>query len=65
MLDFLTFVAAAAVAYFVWRIADQLPDVLFRVAEIQRDVAELRRKSTETNSPAETSSASASAGDAE
>lgn len=55
MLEFLTFIAAVAIAYFVWRIADQLPDILFRIAEIQRDVAEVRRKLTE--SPADADSA--------
>ena len=41
---FLVFLAAAATAFFAWRIVDQLPDVLYRLSEIQRDVAELRRQ---------------------
>ena len=44
MLVFLVFVATAATAFFAWRIVDQLPDVLYRLSEIQRDVAELRRQ---------------------
>ena len=44
MMDFLVFLAAGATAYFAWRIVDQLPDVLYRLSEIQRDVAELRRR---------------------
>lgn len=43
-MDFLVFVAAGATAYFAWRIVDQLPDVLYRLSEIQRDLAELRRR---------------------
>jgi hypothetical protein len=43
MLDFISFLLLAAVAYLIWRISDQLPDVIFRVSEIQRDVAEIRR----------------------
>ena len=40
---FLSFLLLAGVAYLIWRISDQLPDVIFRVSEIQRDVAEIRR----------------------
>ena len=43
-MDFLVFLAAGATAYFAWRIVDQLPDVLYRLSEIQRDLAELRRR---------------------
>ncbi len=43
MMEFLIFLAVGATAYFAWRIVDQLPDVLYRLSEIQRDVAELRR----------------------
>lgn len=44
MMEFLIFLAVVATAYFVWRIVDQLPDMLYRLSEIQRDVAELRRR---------------------
>jgi hypothetical protein len=40
---FLNFLLLAAIAYLIWRITDQLPDLIFRISEIQRDVAELRR----------------------
>lgn len=43
-MDFLVFLAAGATAYFAWRIVDQLPDVLYRLSEIQRDLAELCRR---------------------
>lgn len=32
-----------ASAYFLWRISEQLPDLVFRLSEIQRDMADLRR----------------------
>lgn len=41
-MSFLIFLAAAATAYFAWRIVDRLPDVVFRLKEIQRELSELR-----------------------
>ena len=41
---FLFFLLLAALVYLVWRISDLLPDVVFRLGEIQRDIAELRRQ---------------------
>ena len=46
-MSFLIFLAAAATAYFAWRIVDQLPDIVYRLSEIQRDLAELRRQGGE------------------
>jgi hypothetical protein len=43
-MSFLSFLVLLAIAYLLWRITDQLPDLIFRLSEIQRDVAELRRK---------------------
>ena len=40
---FLTFLVLLGIAYMIWRIMDQLPDVVFRLSEIQRDIAEIRR----------------------
>ncbi len=40
----LSFLVLCLVAFFLWRISDQVPDVLFRLSEIQKDVAELRRQ---------------------
>ena len=42
-MDFLTMIGVGAITYFVWKIADQLPDLLFRVAEIQRELGEIKR----------------------
>jgi hypothetical protein len=42
-MGFLSFVILVVIAYLLWRISDQLPDVLFRLSEIQRDVADIRR----------------------
>ena len=36
-------IGVGAITYFVWKIADQLPDLLFRVAEIQRELGEIKR----------------------
>jgi hypothetical protein len=46
-MGFLSFLALLAIAYLVWRVTDQLPDLIFRLSEIQRDVAELRRRLAE------------------
>lgn len=43
----LSFLVLVGIAYLVWRISDQLPDVVFRISEIQRDVAEIRRSMAE------------------
>ncbi|MYD97931.1 MAG: hypothetical protein F4X98_11175 [Gammaproteobacteria bacterium] len=43
-MSFLIFVAVVATAYFAWRIVDQLPDIVYRLSEIQRDLAEIRRR---------------------
>lgn len=40
----LSFIVLLAIAYLLWRISDQMPDILFRLSEIQRDIAEIRRK---------------------
>ena len=53
-MEFLIFIAVGATAYFAWRIVDQLPDVLYRLSEIQRDVAELRRRGQGEEPPAST-----------
>ena len=43
-MSFLSFLVLLAIAYLLWRITDQLPDIIFRLSEIQRYVAELRRQ---------------------
>ncbi len=52
-MSFLIFLLVAGIAYLIWRIADQLPDLIFRVSEMQRDVAELRRSLTEAQTRAD------------
>lgn len=44
-MSFLMFIALVVIAYFAWRIVDLLPDIVFRLSEVQRDVAEIRRSS--------------------
>ncbi len=51
-MGFFSFLVLLAIAYLLWRVTDQLPDLIFRISEIQRDVAELRRTLTDTADPA-------------
>ena len=43
MVSFITCIAVLGIAYGDYRLVAQLPDVLFRVSEIQRDIADIRR----------------------
>ena len=42
-MGFFSFLVLLGIAYLLWRVTDQLPDLIFRLSEIQRDVAEIRR----------------------
>lgn len=42
----MSLVVLVVIAFLLWRISEQLPDILFRLSEIQRDIAELRRQQT-------------------
>lgn len=63
-MGFFSFVVLLAVAYLLWRISDQIPDILFRLSEIQRDIAELRRRQEGAQSapPAEPAAQAAEGG---
>ena len=50
-MSFLTFIVLVVIAYFAWRIVDLLPDIVFRLSELQRDVAEIRRSSEAAAAP--------------
>lgn len=65
-MSFLIFIALIVIAYFAWRIVDLLPDIVFRLSEVQRDVAEIRRGSETAASDAgdAPADADADAGDA-
>ena len=52
-MSFLSFLILVGIAYMLWRIMDQLPDVVFRLSEIQRDIAEIRRNMQEPTRPSE------------
>jgi len=53
-MGFFSFIVILAIAYLLWRISDQMPDILFRLSEIQRDIAEIRRRSEpEQSTPAD------------
>ena len=44
-----SFLVLCVIAFFLWRISDQMPDVLFRLSEVQKDVAEMRRQSEQSD----------------
>lgn len=46
-MHFLMLLALIAIAYLLWRITDQIPDLIFRLSEIQRDVADIRRQTAD------------------
>lgn len=56
-MGFLSFVVLLGIAYLLWRVTDQLPDLIFRLSEIQRDIAEIRRRQADEGAapPASTS----------
>ncbi|TDJ32949.1 MAG: hypothetical protein E2O61_13200 [Gammaproteobacteria bacterium] len=60
MLDFFSFLALLAIAYLIWRVTDQLPDLIFRLSEIQRDVAEVRRRLADESEPQQLDSSTTS-----
>ena len=47
----LSFLVMCVIAFFLWRISDQMPDVLFRLSEMQKDIAALRRQSEQPADP--------------
>ena len=52
-MGFLSFALMLAIAYLLWRISDQIPDMLYRLSEIQRDIAEMRRQGEPSENPSE------------
>lgn len=56
-MGFFSFLVLLGIAYLLWRVTDQLPDLLFRLSEVQRDVAELRRSLAEKTDDAAASDA--------
>ena len=51
MMGILSFLVMCVIAFFLWRISDQMPDVLFRLSEMQKDIAALRRQSEQPADP--------------
>ena len=54
-MGFFSFLVLLGIAYLLWRVTDQLPDLIFRLSEIQRDVAEIRRSLADGNNDSSTS----------
>ena len=52
-MSFLSFIVLLAIAYLLWRVTDQLPDLIFRLSEIQRDIADIRRRMAGDGAPIE------------
>lgn len=44
-----SFLVLCVIAFLLWRISDQMPDILFRLSEVQKDVAEMRRQGKHSN----------------
>jgi len=61
-MGFFSFIVLLAIAYLLWRISDQIPDILFRLSEMQRDIAEIRRRG-ESSAQAPAANATDSSGD--
>ena len=64
-MGFFSFLVLLAIAYLLWRVTDQLPDLIFRMSEIQRDVAELRRALASQEAAPEPPAAASSASTAQ
>ena len=56
-MGFFSFLVLLGIAYLLWRVTDQLPDLTFRLSEVQRDVAELRRSLAEKTEESASNSA--------
>ena len=44
-----SFLVLCVIAFLLWRISDQMPAILFRLSEVQKDIAEMRRQGTQSN----------------
>lgn len=56
-MEFFSFIVLVLIAVFLWRINNQLPDLLFRLSEIQRDISKIKKSTSledETKSTIET-----------
>ena len=42
-MEFFSFIVLVLIAVFLWRINNQLPDLLFRLSEIQRDISQIKK----------------------
>ena len=61
---FLSFLVLLGIAYLLWRVTDQLPDLIFRLSEVQRDVAEIRRQVMDEDAAVAPQATTPDAGDA-
>jgi len=61
-MGFPSFIVLLGIAYLLWRVTDQLPDLIFRLSEIQRDIAEIRRRQSGETDSSRSASSSTSGG---
>jgi hypothetical protein len=61
-MGFPSFIVLLGIAYLLWRVTDQLPDLIFRLSEIQRDIAEIRRRQSGEADSSRSASSSTSGG---
>ena len=45
-MEFFSFIVLVLIAVFLWRINNQLPDLLFRLSEIQRDISQIKKSTS-------------------
>lgn len=64
-MPFLSFLVLLGIAYLLWRVTDQLPDLIFRLSEVQRDVAEIRRRVMDDETAEAAPAVTADAGEAD
>ena len=48
-MEFFSFIVLVLIAVLLWRINSQIPDLIFRLSEIQRDIAFFKKSKTSSD----------------
>ena len=48
-MEFFSFIALVLIAVILWRINSQIPDLIFRLSEIQRDIAFFKKSTASSH----------------
>ena len=48
-MEFFSFIVLVLIAVLLWRINSQIPDLIFRLSEIQRDIALFKKSKTSSD----------------